>query len=54
MRTAQCFFQKIEIHEYGSEYKMWGKILKIKKRGQLAIVRRGSYLLVSEPYERYY
>jgi len=33
------FLLKIEIHEDGSEYKMWGKIVKIKKRGQLAIVR---------------
>jgi hypothetical protein len=33
---------------------MWGKIVKIKKRGQFAIVRRGSCLLVCEPYERNY
>ena len=39
MRTAQCFYKKIKIHEDGSEYMMWGKIVKIKKRGQLAIVR---------------
>jgi len=43
MRTAQCFYKKIEIHEDGSEYKMWGEIVEIKKRGRLAILFYDQY-----------